>query len=157
MTDALFEESMTLAEARDLLRKFARDGHRCPCCSQLAKVYRRKINSGMARALVRMYRAAGLDWLHKPTVLKGFGAAARDESLLRYWSLIVEEIEERPDGGRSGWWRVTVAGEAFLRREVAVLKYALVYDGRLLKLEGPEVRIQECLGSKFDLGELLAS
>ncbi len=105
-----------------------------------------------------MHRAAGLDWMHKPTVLSGLGAAARDESLLRYWGLTEEERGlRRDDGGRAGFWRVTSLGSEFARGLTRVPKYALVYDSRCLGLDGAEfVDIREALGDRFDYDELMA-
>ena len=57
---------MTLADARDELRDLVNDGHRCPCCTQFAKVYRRKIHSTTARELIGFYRAAHRDWFYLP-------------------------------------------------------------------------------------------
>jgi len=96
-----FDDDMTLGEARDLLRTLVKKGHHCPLCTQYARVYRRPLNAGIARALILMYLRGGTDWIHKPTVLNGIGAAARDESISRYWGLTEEEIERREDGGRA--------------------------------------------------------
>ena len=46
-------------------------GGTCPCCDQLAKVYRRPINSGMAVSLITMYRTARQEWQHIPTTING--------------------------------------------------------------------------------------
>ena len=129
-----FHDSMTLRAARDLLRERVRDGERCPCCKQLAKVYRRKLNSAMAYDAIRFYRATQPgEYAHRPTVAQ---AAGGDAGKLRYWKLLVEETERRDDGGRSGWWCLTDDGRAFVEGRLRVPKYALLYDGRLLKLEG---------------------
>lgn len=149
-------DNTPLGTARRWLRDRVDEGERCPCCTQLAKVYRRALNAGMARALIAMYRAGGTDWIHKPTVLKGLGSAARDESILRYWGLLEEEKDRRPDGGRSGWWRVTDAGEEFVLGATTVPKHARIYDGRCLGLD-PEsyISIKDALGNKFDYDALM--
>lgn len=145
-----------LREARAWLTAGLDAGVACPCCGQRAQTYRRTINSGMARALAVMYQSAGLEWLHKPTVLAGLGAAARDESLLRFWDLIEEEITvKRDDGGRAGWWRVTPKGEGFLHRAVTVPKYALVYNNRFQGFHGADITIDDAIASKFNLTDLL--
>jgi hypothetical protein len=146
---------MTLKEAREALIAQLYEGAICPCCEQFAKVYKRKLNSGIARALIVMYRAAGTTWLHKPTVLAGLGAAARDESIARYWDLIEEDSERRSDGGRAGWWRVTKKGADFVQDEIRVPKYALLYNNQLIALEGPEIGIQDALGDRFNYDELM--
>ena len=52
----MIEDSDSLGTAREWLRSQAKDGARCPCCRQYVKVYRRKLNSSMSRALMIMYR-----------------------------------------------------------------------------------------------------
>ncbi len=37
-----------------------------------------------------------------------------------------------------------------------VPRHALIYDGRLLRLEGELVGIRDCLGDKFDYDELMS-
>lgn len=133
-------------------------GVQCPACGQHAKVYRRNLNSGQAVALLTMHAAAGTDWAHKPTVLRGVAASARDESLLRFWGLLEEEKTERPDGGRAGWWRVTLAGAIWASGEATVPKYVDVYDGQPVgDPYGPQVSIDDVLGDKFNRRELLAA
>lgn len=141
-----------LGEARAWLRGLLDEGAKCPCCTQRAQTYRRSINSGMARSLVAMFVAGGMDWQHVPTTIP---ARSREEGKLRYWALVEESTEEREDGGRAGWWRITPWGNAFIHHGLQVPKYAHVYDGRCLRLDGPLVAIGDCLGSKFNLRDLL--
>lgn len=154
-----FTDATPLGEARTWLRDQAEaKGAACPCCQQFTKIYKRKINSGMAYALVLMCRAHGTEWQDKTVTLRGVGSAARDESLLRFWGLIEEDKRLREDGGRAGWWRVTPNGVRFVRGGMRVPKHAVIYDSRLLRFEGviPGVSVQDCLGDRFDLAELLA-
>lgn len=151
-------ELTTLAEAQAWIRDQADgDGARCPCCTQLAKVYRRRLNAGMARSLIVMYRCHGLAWQDKTVTLSGVGAAARDESLLRYWCLLEEADATREDGGRAGWWRVTTRGALFVRDMLRVPAHAIVYDGRCLGLDDQAGRIgiRDALSRKFDYDELM--
>jgi hypothetical protein len=146
---------VTLEEAKQWLRERVEEGAHCPCCGQFAKVYRRRLNSGMARSLITMYRRGGHDWMHIPTTIP---AKSREEGKLAYWQLVEESDEPRDDGGRAGWWRVTDKGTAFIYRHIRVPKYALVYDATLLGLDGSEtVNIQDCLGDRFDLSELMGA
>jgi hypothetical protein len=146
--------SISLEEARTrLLVQIANGGVRCPCCQQFAKIYRRQINAGMAISLIRMFRRGGLEWMHIPTTIS---ARSREEGKLAYWGLLEEATEPREDGGRAGYWRVTVKGAAFITRGLRVPKYAKIYDGQLLELEADEmVNIRDCLGKKFELDELM--
>lgn len=150
-------DASTLREARDWLRVRAEDGERCPCCTQYTKVYKRKINSSMAADLIAMYRAYATEWGYLPTLRRRASRKGnREESKLRYWGLVEEEIERRPDGGRSGWWRVTEDGARFVRMEVTLPKYARIFDGRCLGLTGPPVSIRDCLGDAFNYDELMS-
>lgn len=146
-----------LGDARQWLDDRKEEGATCPCCGQHAKLYRRTITSGIAYALIGLYRGgAGNGFVHKPTVLRGWGSASRDESTARYWGLLVEETTHRPDGGRAGYWRLTLRGIAFVRDAGVVQKYSLVYNGECLGHEGSMIGIRDALGEKFDYAELMA-
>lgn len=145
----------TLVEAKQRLRDQLDVGMRCPCCGQYAKKYRRKLNSGMARALINIYKRGGrsaLDWVYIPAL----SAKSREEGKIAYWGLLQEAEEPRPDGGRAGWWHVTPLGEDFIINGGRIPKVALVYDATCLGFDKTEmVSIQDCLGDKFDLQELM--
>lgn len=146
--------SDTLATVRAWLRQHAEAGVECPACFQHVKIYRRKVNAGMARSLIAMYTVGGLDWVHVPTQI---GARSREEGKLAYWGLVEEEKAKRPDGGRAGYWRVTVRGEAFVRCRLSIPKYCQVYNGKVLGFDLSEViNIKDALGDKFDYTELMA-
>lgn len=148
-------EGASLDEARAWLNERVREGVRCPCCTQFAKIYRRSITSTSVRGLVALYRAGGtVEFCHWPTVMQRKQA---DETKLVYWGLVEEAREVRPDGGRAGWWRVTPLGEAWLRGRVTVPKYARIFDSQCLGLEGVAVSAKQALGKRFDLAELMAS
>lgn len=149
--DPGFPDDLMLADARAALDRRIRDGHRCPCCSQLAKAYRRNLHSGIARILILLYRHAGTRWAHKPTITKKFGVGARDESIARYWGL----LEEDETDGRGGYWRITDKGARFVCGQITIQKYAVIYDAQCVNLEGPAVSITDCLGSLFDYDELM--
>ena len=76
-------------------------------------------------------------------------------TLGQHWELISESPEEREDGGRVGWWRLTRLGERFVRQDYTIRKYARIYDGRCLGLSGELVSITDSLGSRFNYNELM--
>jgi hypothetical protein len=145
----------TLAAAKSWLAARLDKGARCPCCGQFARVYKRQINAAMARALITMYHHDRYEFMHLPTVT-GYGG---DAAKLVYWGLIEEEATVRADGGRSGWWRLTSGGRAYVLGQIKVPQYAAVYDGRLLpdNPHGPERDIRDALGKRFDYRELMAA
>jgi hypothetical protein len=154
----VFSDSDSLGDARAWLREqVTTGGASCPCCRQFAKIYRRRLHSGMARALVLMYRAHGCDWQDKTQTLRGVGSAARDESLLRFWGLIEEDPRRREDGGRMGWWRVTEAGANFVEGRTRAASHVVVYNGSKIRLDAEKtISIREALGENFNYDELMA-
>jgi hypothetical protein len=150
-----FWDGMTLGQARDELRKLVDEGHRCPCCTQYAKVYKRKIHAGMAATLIRVYKR-GIMLKDGFVYLPDIPQKSRDFAGVAYWGLAEEEKTVLGDDGRSGYWRVTDLGEAFVLRRIPVKTYAHVYDGRCLKLSGDEVWVRDSLGVRFDYDELMA-
>src|SRR5215831_5080791 len=152
---AAFEIRETLEEARARLQAGLENGLTCPCCGQFAKRYRRKFNSGQARSLINIYIRGGRadrDWVYIPLL----SAKSREEGKIAYWGLLQESEERREDGGRAGWWRVTLLGERFLLDGLRIPKYVFVYNAVCSGFDRTEmVTIQDCLGDKFDLGELM--
>jgi hypothetical protein len=51
---------------------------------------------------------------------------------------------------------VTRLGARFVRGEIRIAKYARVYNGRCLGLEGEPVDIRDALGTQFNYSELMA-
>lgn len=148
-------QTMTLAEAQDWLRERVDDGEECPCCEQLAKVYRRKIHTTMARDLVTAWTKAGDDWFHLPTLLDGRHQG--DFPKFAHWGLIQEHPGDRDDGSsRAGWWRITPLGAAFIRDNARVPKYARIYNGRVLGFTGDPVGIRDALGTRFRYDDLMS-
>lgn len=158
---AAFHDSMTLKDARDELRKRVQHGHECPCCKQFAKVYKRRLNHVPAAALIALYREAGREFAHLPTIVKRrlpqFANQGGYTVLSAHWKLIEEERASRPDGGRTGYWRVTTLGEDFILRRASVPSHAELYDDRLLKFYGDPAMIEDCLGKRFNYAELMSS
>jgi hypothetical protein len=149
------ELDWTLGEVRDWLRGKVEKGVHCPACEQFAKVYRRRIYAGMVRALVLMYREGDFGrrlYVHVPSIDPARGG---DVAKLEFWGLIEEERVVRVDGGRAGYWRVTVRGEDWLARKTVVARYARIYDGRLLSLTGVATTVDDALGSGFRLDDLM--
>lgn len=148
-----FPDTMTLGEARAALRELVAEGHHCPCCSQMARIYRRRITRPMALCLIECWRKGDTtEYIY----IADLSSHSPDFTKLVYWGLISEQRTARPDGGRAGYWRVTDKGEDYLLDRIAVPKYAEVYDARCLRLDDSEwATIHEALGKGFDLTELL--
>ena len=144
-------EETTLKVARDWLRSEAKTGARCPCCRQYVKVYRRKLNSSMSRALLIMFKNRGVDWTHADHVVRAASTRMGHDWIgVHYWDL----IEAHPYD--AGYWRITAPGINFARNRLNVLSHAVVYNGKRLRLEGKLVSIVTTLGKHFNYDELMA-
>ncbi len=143
-------------DALDYVAKFVQSrrdkGVTCPACGQYAKIYKRKVNAGMAKSLIAMYHAGGTTWVDVTEVTD---RRSREEGKLAYWGLVEEFPEGREDGGRPGMWRVTNLGRSFVLGHTTVPQTAEVYNGRCLRTYGPDTSILTALGDKFDYRELM--
>jgi hypothetical protein len=153
--------TVTLEEARDWLRARVRKGAVCPCCKRFAKVYKRKLNSGMAYVLIRLYRVRGFEPTHINQFIgeQKMTASMVGGVLLHQWGLI-EEIPGDDDGPvkyQSGFYRVTELGARFVTDRVRVRKFVHLYDNKLLRVAADDetVSIREALTDKFDYQELM--
>jgi hypothetical protein len=142
--DRRFPDDVPLGQARAWLRQQVADkGARCPCCTQLAKIYTRRIRGVQAEMLIKAWRLVGLAEFRRPK--------------LRYWGLIDDLGERREDGGKAGWYAITELGAAWVRNLTKVPRDALVYDSRLLRLDqdSPSWSVRDALGDKFDYDKLM--
>lgn len=150
-----FTDELTLREARELLRPLAREGHKCPLCTQFVKIYRRQINATMARNLIIAFQRHEYQPFHLAELDGRGDKREADFAKLRFWGLIHEEDERREDGGRAGYWRISALGSCWIYDETTVSRYALIFDNRLLGHEGEPWSVRQALGTKFDYAELM--
>ena len=133
-------------------------GTHCGLCLRYIKVYKRKINSSMARWLIGLVHLFEREprWI---SVAEPWSKQidSRENSKFLYW----EMVEQKPKGEdekskrTSGFWKPTPAGIAFARRECSVTKYKFVYVNDVVYEEGPQVTITHALGDDFDYEELM--
>jgi hypothetical protein len=145
----------SFAEAQRFVQDNRRSGVVCPCCGQFAKVYKRKLHSGMAAALCKIWRVART-WadpftpFHLGEVLMDSHQLIADSAKLRFWGLIKAVDTSR--------WRLTYTGVAFAKHEVSVPRHALLYNDELLQLIDDEsIDVRQALGDRFDYEELMRS
>jgi len=156
-------DTRTLEEAKKWLRERFEQGAECPCCKQYVKLYKRKLNSFMAYALLlidRYFRQPDAkEWLHVPSYLVEQNATDRECAKLRYWGLIEEMPEGREDGSpHAGFYKITDLGKQFVARTIRVPMYIHLYNGSIVRRPDAEtIDIYEALGEKFNYNELMGS
>jgi hypothetical protein len=149
----------TLGDAKAWLRVRWKDGTTCPCCGQKVMLYPRQVTGHMVQALAVLHaNTMPGEFSHWPTLLVKYRISNAGDGMpmkLRYWDLVEEDSQVRPDGGRAGYWRLTDRGRLFLRGVVSIQQYAMVYNRQCYGFEGPAVWVSDRKYKKFDLRELL--
>lgn len=146
----------SIKEAKEYLRQNFKKGCECPTCGQIVRLYKRKLNSGMAFVLITMY-SHSKGFFHVKDMLRENGLHnGHDWTLLKYWGLI-QELDLPPGSTQksSGKYRVTKAGEEFIFGARKVSKHILIYNKRFQGFSNEETTIQESLGETFNYYELL--
>lgn len=154
----------TLKEARQYLKENYEKGCKCPLCKQNVKLYKRKLNSGMAIFLMGLY------WLHKNDKLQGgfyrnsmvleyrnIVASSLDYSVLKHFGLIEERINAENNKKNSGYWRLTEKGFSFVKGEITVPMRVHLYNNEVQGFSEEHTTIQQALGDNFDYDELMNS
>lgn len=158
-------DELSLGGARQWLRGQVDKGAPCPCCTQFAKVYRRKLNSSMARALIHLTRHTEPgEFVHIFTFARRFGFQHSDVPTLRFWGFLEASHtepgappHERSAGAKeSGVWAITDAGRAFVKGAPAPLRVHL-FGGRRLGASDATTTIRQALGDKFDYEQLMTT
>ena len=143
----------TILEAKDHLRNNYESGTSCPACGQLVKAYKRKLNANMCRALAIIYARTNESGIYihvqNEFTTLGLRATAMDYTYLEKWKF----IEVNPD--KSGHWRVTDKGRAFVEDTLVVPSYCLVYAGNVYEWSTDTVNMTEALTTRFKLSEVL--
>lgn len=133
------------------------EGCTCPLCGQYAKVYKRKINAGMAADLLRLYRlnVHGMynDYHHYTKFCNKSGGG--DFAKLVYWGLIESKPHTQDDKKSSGYWAITQRGIDFAEGKITVIERKHIYNGEMCGESGGQVTIRDALGKNFNYSELM--
>lgn len=149
------DENESLAHAHAQVWAELDRGTFCPCCQRSARRYPRPLHAEMAVFLVRLVRAFDQDkvWWHLRDLLPGGDQAPKastDGSYLVLWGLVKRHPE------RTGLYRPTPAGIAFVRGRTTVPKVAWVYDGRASHFSKEVLGIRQALEERLDVLAMLS-
>jgi hypothetical protein len=148
---------MTLEEARAWVMANLEEGVDCPCCGQLARSYRRKLNSAMARDLIWLVKQSGSQrrWvnLHEEAPIEL--QQSRELAKLAHWGLIEEKLQASERGARtSGVWRPTDDGIEFAYGRLRLSAYVTLYDNTVQGFSEEMITVHQALANHFDFDEL---
>lgn len=149
----------SLDEAREFVLRHLEEGVQCPCCGQLARLYKRALNSAMARSLIWLVGESGpnLDWVDVPNTAPKWLLKSRELPKLVHWGLIEEMPKDPLDTSKrtSGWWRPTSKGRQFAKNTIKVPKRVHLYNNAVQRFDPEEISILDALGTKFDYADLI--
>ena len=147
----------TLDEAKAYLREHWDEGADCPACGQDVKRYKRKLSSGMATALIRLYHKSGgntLEWVHISELQPLNGG---EFAQLKRWQFIDEHLNEDEAKRTSGTWRMTNRGIDFVRDKIQARSHVYTYNGKTVGWSDEHITIRDALGDKFNYKELMSA
>lgn len=149
----------TIAEAKTHLRANFEKGVECPCCGQHVKMYKRKLNSGMALFLMGLYKltckSMPMFYSNKQIMEKmNINTSSLDYSVMKHFDLIAPRVSELGKKD-SGYWMITAKGVRFAAGHDSINKHVFLYNNKRQGFSDETITIKEALGSKFDYEELM--
>ena len=129
----------------------------CPCCGASNKVYKRKLSSTMTATMCAISTIGEEgEWVHLSSVPRRL-IHGGEVAQLQHWKLLEQKRNDNTRKRRSGMWRLTPKGYAFVRRKLRVPSHAFVCapGDRLLGWEITTTGVVEALGNHFDYEELM--
>lgn len=166
-SDIGITDSMTIEQAKEIMRRHLGEGFCCPACNAPTKSYRRTITSAMAVGLIMMVKASNAHkdpdgYIHTEDYFKSMldlpASIRADVPKLRFWDLIESKKGIKTDGNPcNGYYRVTRLGEEFVSNSVRVPKYVKLYNNKRLNDDyNGSISVVEALQNKFDYQKLMA-
>lgn len=127
-------------------------GFNCPCCNRYVKRYRRKLHAEMSSFLCKLYRAdrnaAVTGGLFDARDFEPFTAkASTDATYLVHWGLLLNP--------KTGCYSITQKGKDFVEGRIRVPLKIHMLCGDLEGFSVEDTSIQESLGSRFNINELM--
>jgi hypothetical protein len=134
------------------------EGTTCPCCDKYCKIYKRKLNSTMAYALiwiVKRYQATGA-LINIPREAPKPISNTHQHATLRHWGLVESApVAKGQDKKHSGLWRPTQRGIDFVHRRIKVPSHLYEYNNEVQSWSDTHITIDIALGTKFSYKELM--
>jgi len=149
---------MTLQEAKDYIKENQKKGLQCPCCEGYVKLYKRKLNSGMAKFLIALYKRSQTEI---PSCIEDIlldlntPAKSLDYSVLTHWGLIQRVVIPSTEKKHSGLWEITPTGREFVLGVAMVAKRVHIINNVVVGFDEEQISIKEALGQKFNYIELM--
>ena len=152
--DSLFDDDDSLYIAKQKWKHTIEgDGGHCPCCGKWGKVYKLKLSQSLALALkwIVDHGDPKSGWVDVQNKGPRWMLKSKIYPLLAHWKLI--ESGQK----RSGIWRATTAGHAFVQGVASAFAAVYIYDNTVWAYDPEVTSFQGCFGKHFDFDELMST
>jgi len=148
--DELYNVKITIEEAKVILRERIEKGADCPCCNQFVKKYKRKLNSGMAITLARIYQHHRQEFIDVKDFLRLHKFTnSHDWTLLKHWKFLKTDADGRK-------WQITDVGVFWLLTENAkTWSHISMYNNKFMGFSKETITFKKALSNHFDYDELM--
>lgn len=151
---------VTLVEARmEWDRTIRGGGGHCPCCDRFCKIYARRFNASMARALLWLHRRSGPQsaWVDVPRLAPKWLVRTNQLASARWWGLVERQTNaDDPHIKHLGIWRTTGRGQAVCEGRLRIPSTVYTYNGEVQSFSEELVYLAACFRTPFDYQEVLA-
>ena len=155
-----------LKDAIDLVLRERDDGVCCPCCGQYCRVYKRRLNAGMVRALIWLVLASdrkvrsGDDpdgWVKLGAEAPAWLLRAKELATTRHWGMVERRPMDPADDSvrTSGIWRPTARGRSFIFGMSDAPVRVHLFNNTRIDVSSERFFVREALGKKFNYSELM--
>jgi hypothetical protein len=138
---------MSIAQAREEWQHvIGHGGGVCPVCDRSGVIYTCGLNYTKARSLIWLCAASTSErsWVMVPQTAPREVVRSNQLPSLHWWGLV------ESSGLRTGLWRPTELGFAFLNREVKLPTALFIYNNAVQGYSNKNISIAECFKDTFE-------
>lgn len=132
------------------------EGGHCPVCDRWGRIYKRNINSTMAKSL--LWLASNEGWVDIPNKAPRWLVRSNQLPTLKWWGLVERKpVDKKANTKHSGIWRMTENGIDFALKGKSIPKSVFTYNDMVEFTSAEEVKIQDCFKDYFDYKEVMGT
>lgn len=158
MSQATMFEDQTVDDARAEFFEHIKDkdGTLCPVCDRNGQMFKRHMNRGMALTLIWLYQNTRSEFVHlSKKAPRHILTDNQVGKLARFWGFAAAKPnDDDPKKLRSGWYRITEQGVAFIEGRIRANAFCLEYHKEVYAWSPGTVSMSDALRKPFDYREL---
>lgn len=132
----------------------------CQCCGRYAQIYKRSLSETVAWQLIKLHRESfsgewADGWVHASHLIPEGQTGVGDLGKAKYFNLIEEKPTTSSKMKKSGCWRLTPKGVAYVLGVEVIPSYVMVFDDQIIETSDKMESIFATVGRKFDYEQLM--